>query len=75
MDLVTIADVEDTSLAIALNAALRAYGFHPAEGSERGLPGLPGVIGPRGIPILVPEDEAEDARVLAADLIKQMTAR
>ena len=75
MDLVTIADVEDTSLAIALNAALRAYGFHPGEGAERGLPGLPGVIGPKGIPITVPSDEAEDARILAADLLKEMLAR
>ena len=40
MELVTIADVEDVSLAVALNAALRAYGFHPGDGTERGLPGL-----------------------------------
>ena len=75
MELVTIADVEDVSLAVALNAALRAYGFHPGEGTERGLPGLPGVIGPKGIPITVPEDEAEDARILAEDLLRQMTGR
>ena len=75
MELVTIAEVEDTTLAIALNAALRAYGFHPGEGSERGLPGLPGVIGPKGIPITVPDDEAEDARLLAQDLLKEMLAR
>jgi len=75
MDLVTIADVEDVSLAIALNAALRAYGFHPGEGTERGLPGLPGVIGPKGIPITVPEEEAEDAKILVEDLLRQMQAR
>ena len=75
MELVTIADVEDVSLAVALNAALRAYGFHPGEGTERGLPGLPGVIGPKGIPITVPEDEADDARILAEDLLRQMTGR
>jgi hypothetical protein len=75
MDLVTIAEVEEISVAIALNAALRAYGFHPDEGAERGLPGLPGVIGPKGIPITVPEDEVEDARLLAADLLKEMLAR
>lgn len=75
MELVTIAEVEDTTLAIALNAALRAYGFHPGEGTERGLPGLPGVIGPKGIPITVPDDEAEDARLLAQDLLKEMLAR
>lgn len=72
MELVIIAEVEDTSLAIALNAALRAYGFHPGEGTERGLPGLPGVIGPKGIPITVPEDEENDARILVSDLLKQM---
>lgn len=71
----TIAQVEDTTLAIALNAALRAYGFHPVEGTERGLPGLPGVIGPKGIAIMVPEEEAEDAEVLAEALLKEMTAR
>jgi hypothetical protein len=75
MELVTIAEVEDTTLAIALNAALRAYGFHPGEGAERGLPGLPGVIGPKGIPITVPDDEAEDAKLLAEDLLKEMLAR
>ena len=75
MELITIADVEDVSLAVALNAALRAYGFHPGEGTERGLPGLPGVIGPKGIPITVPEDEADDARILAEDLLRQMTGR
>lgn len=75
MERVTIAEVEDTTLAIALNAALRAYGFHPGEGSERGLPGLPGVIGPKGIAITVPAEEAEDARLLAADLLKDMQAR
>lgn len=74
MGQVIIAEVEDTTLAIALNAALRAYGFHPGEGSERGLPGLPGVIGPKGIPITVPDDEAEDAKVLAGALLKEMLA-
>jgi hypothetical protein len=75
MELVTIAEVEDTTLAIVLNAALRAHGFHPGEGTERGLPGLPGVIGPKGIPITVPDDEAEDARLLAEDLLREMLAR
>jgi hypothetical protein len=75
MDLVTIAEVEEISVAIALNAALRAYGFHPGEGAERGLPGLPGVIGPKGIPITVPAEEAEDAKILAEDLLKEMLAR
>lgn len=75
MGLVTVAEVEDTTLAIVLNAALRAHGFHPADGTERGLPGLPGVIGPKGISIMVPEDEAEDATLLAADLLREMLAK
>lgn len=75
MTSVTIAEVEDTTLAIVLNAALRAHGFHPNDGGERGLPGLPGVIGPKGISIMVPEDEAEDAKLLAGALLQEMLAR
>ena len=74
MDFVVIAEVDDTTRAIVLNAALRAHGFHPGEGRDHGLPGLPGVIGPKGIPIMVPEDEAEDSRILAADLLREMQA-
>ena len=71
----TIAHVNDPSLARVLIAALKAHGFHPEEGGQNGLPGLPGVVGPRGIPIRVPEEEARDGRILAEDLLKQMTAR
>ena len=71
----TIAHVSDPSLARVLIAALQAHGFHPEEGGQNGLPGLPGVVAPRGIPIRVPEDEARDGKILAEDLLKQMTAR
>jgi hypothetical protein len=71
----TIAHVSDPSLARVLIAALQAHGFHPEEGGQNGLPGLPGVVAPKGIPIRVPEDEAQDGRILAEDLLKQMTAR
>ena len=54
----TIARVPDPSLARVLIAALQAHGFHPLEGGENGLPGLPGVVAPKGIPIRVPEEEA-----------------
>jgi hypothetical protein len=40
--------------------------------------GLPGVTDPffgKGVPIRVPEEEAEDCRLLAADLLKEMQAR
>ena len=71
----TIAHVSDPSLARVLIAALQAHGFHPEEGGQNGLPGLPGVVAPKGIPIRVPEEEARDGRILAEDLLKQMTAR
>ena len=69
----TIAYVDDPATARVLTAALRAHGFHPLDGGNDGLPGLPGVIGPRGIPVVVPEDEVDDARVLAEVLLKEMT--
>jgi hypothetical protein len=71
----TIAHVSDPSLARVLIAALKAHGFHPEEGGQNGLPGLPGVIAPKGIPIRVPEEEARDGKILADDLLRQMLAR
>lgn len=68
----TIAEVQDPSVARVLIAALKAHGFHPLEGGDSGLPGMPGVFGPRGAAIEVPEEEADDARALAADLLAQM---
>jgi hypothetical protein len=67
-----IAEIADPSAARVLILALKAHGFHPLEGGESGLPGLPGVFGPNGIPISVPEEEAEDARILAEALIREM---
>ncbi len=71
----TVAEVEDPSVARVLIAALKAHGFHPKEGGESGLPGLPGVYSPKGIAIELPEAEAGDARVLADVLIREMQAR
>jgi hypothetical protein len=71
----TVATVEDPALARALIAALRAYGFHPPEGAEHGLPGLAGVYGPKGIPIELPEAEVADGKPLAEALVKEMLAR
>jgi hypothetical protein len=68
----TIADVADPSAARVLITALKAHGFHPLEGGESGLPGLPGIFGPKGVAIQVPEEEAEDARALAAELLREM---
>ena len=71
----TIAEVNDPAVARVLIAALKAHGFTPLEGESDGLPGLPGVYGPRGLPIAVPETEAGDARVLAQALLAEMADR
>jgi hypothetical protein len=68
----TVLEVSDPAVARVLIIALKAHGFHPLEGGDDGLPGLPGVFGPRGIAISVPEEEAVDAGLLARDLLKQM---
>ncbi len=70
-----IARVPDSSLARSLIVALRAYGFHPADVEEGGLPGVTDPIFGKGIPIRVPDEEAADCRVLAADLLKEMRSR
>ena len=70
-----IARVPEISLARSLIVALRAYGFHPADPEDGGLPGITDPIFGKGIPIRVPEEEAEDCRLLAADLLKEMQAR
>lgn len=69
-----IAQVENPSMARSLVVALRAYGFHPLEQGEGGLPGVPNLFGPEGYPVQVPEDEVADATVLARDLLKEMAA-
>jgi len=67
--------VSDPALARVLIAALQAHGFHPLQSGENGLPGLPGVVAPRGIPIRVPEEEAAEGKMLAEDLLKDMLRR
>lgn len=68
----TIAETNDPAVARVLITALKAHGFHPLEGGDNGLPGMPGVYGPKGIPVQVPEDEVRDARALAEALLKDM---
>lgn len=61
------------SVARVLMTALKAHGFHPLEGGDLGLPGMPGVTGIKGtFGIRVPEDEQEDAKLLADHLIEEM---
>jgi len=68
----TVAQVKDLSVARVLLVALKAHGFHPLEPREGGLPGVSGLFGPEGFPIEVPEDEAQDAALLVADLLRDM---
>jgi hypothetical protein len=71
----TITYVSDPALARVLIAALQAHGFHPLESGENGLPGLPGVVAPKGIPIRVPDEEAREGKLLAEDLLRDMLKR
>lgn len=68
----SIVQVKSQSVARIILVALRAHGFHPLEPREGGLPGVPALFGPEGYVIEVPEDEAEDATLLAQDLLKDM---
>lgn len=67
-----IASVRDVSMARVLIVALRAHGFHPLDPRDGGLPGVPNIFGPGGVTVEVPEEEARDAELLAADLLKDM---
>lgn len=69
-----IAHVKDPSQARALVVALRAYGFNPLEQGDGGFPGMSNLLGPEGVPVQVPEEEAGDATLLAVDLLKEMAA-
>lgn len=70
----TIAEVADPSVARVLVAALKAHGFHPLEGGDSGLPGVPRLFS-EGIAVEVPEEEAADARLLAEALLREMAGR
>ena len=70
-----IARVPDPTMARSLIVALRAYGFHPEDDMNGGLPGVTDPFFGKGVPIRVPEEEAEDCRLLAAELLKEMQAR
>ncbi len=69
-----IANVENPSTARVLMTALRAHGFHPLENGDGGLPGVGNIFGKGGVPVQVPEEEAADATLLAAELLKEMVA-
>lgn len=69
-----IANVDNTSTARLLVVALRAYGFHPLDHGEGGLPGVGNIFGRGGVPVQVPEEEVADATILAMELLKTMVA-
>ena len=70
-----ILKVQDETLARSLIAALKAYGFNPVDDIDGGPPGYTDPFFGKGIPSRVPEEEAEECRVLAEDLLKEMLAR
>jgi hypothetical protein len=70
--LTAILDVDDPAMARALVVALKSYGFHPMELGGDALSGLTDQFGSAGQPICVPDEEAEDARILAEALYAQM---
>ena len=72
MKFAPIIQVRSRSAAQVLMVALRAHGFHPLEPREGGLPGVPTIFGPEGFVVEVPEDEVEDATLLATDLLRDM---
>lgn len=68
----SVGQIKDISIARVMLVALRAHGFHPLDPVDGGLPGVPNLFEPQGVSIEVPEDEAEDAALLLADLMKDM---
>ena len=72
MKFAPIIQVRSRSAAQVLMVALRAHGFHPLEPREGGLPGVPTIFGAEGFVVEVPEDEVEDATLLATDLLRDM---
>lgn len=72
MKFAPIVQIQSRATAQVLMVALRAHGFHPLEPREGGLPGVPNIFGPEGFVVEVPEDEVEDATLLATDLLKDM---
>ncbi len=60
----------DPDILRVIVVALKAHGFHPHEGGSSGLPGL---TTPNGAGIMVPKDEAGDAKILAGALLEEMS--
>jgi hypothetical protein len=70
----TIAIAPNLAIARVLALALRAHGFHPLDRGDGGMPGVRGAFAEDGVQVQVPEEEAADATLLAAELLRDMTA-
>lgn len=68
----SIASVKRESVARVLIAALKAHGFSPLDLSDGGLPGVGTALSAGELSIMVPDEEAEDARPLAEALLADM---
>lgn len=75
MGVKTILKVEDAGKARILITALKGHGFHPIEGTDIGISGMGGMAGPSGIAIQVPEDEAEDAKLLGEAILADISQK
>jgi hypothetical protein len=72
MEYVEIVRVDTVSQARVLAAALRAHGFNPREPGDGGLPGVTNLFSQPGYPVEVPEDQANDAGMLARQIAADM---
>jgi hypothetical protein len=68
MSYVEIARVDTLSQARVLVTALKAHGFNPREPADGGLPGVTG----SGHAVEVPEEEVNDASILARQIAADM---
>lgn len=68
--IVSILEVDDIGVARVISAALRAHGFHPVEMADGGMPGISCPSGQ--FPIAVPQEEENDARMLARAILADM---
>lgn len=67
-----VARLADLAQARALVVALRAYGFHPPEIDEGGLPGASDPFFSKGFPVRLPAEEVNAAQMLVNDLLRDL---
>ena len=67
-----VARLEDLAQARALVMALRAYGFHPPDIDEGGLPGVTDPFFGKGYPVRLPTEEVNEAQMLVNDLLRDL---